>query len=197
MNVGKSNYKPAPARRGMSLIEMAIVMGIVGAALGGIWVATSTVNEKNRVEDTKEGVELIVANLKNLPTTYLHTDDTFISNSTGQGVGIGMGLVPETFMSNGRAVNPWGDNLYIGYWAAAREFKIILQSKNLTSERCNQLVPYFAKTLKLRGGHSPGPGWWDQNSTAADFQWACTNVYGSGHTLEGGQTIYLYFNAGL
>jgi hypothetical protein len=43
-------------RKGFNLIEAAIVLGVVGLVIGGIWAAASAVIEKYRVNETSEGL---------------------------------------------------------------------------------------------------------------------------------------------
>jgi len=59
------------ARAAFSLIEAAIVLAIVGLVIGGIWVASATVNENRRITKTLEDISLIYSNankhMKNVP----------------------------------------------------------------------------------------------------------------------------------
>lgn len=45
--------------RAFSLIESAIVLGVVGLIIGGIWLAASTVQENLRISKTVEGILFI------------------------------------------------------------------------------------------------------------------------------------------
>lgn len=57
-----------PARRrkrGFNLIESAIVLGVVGLVIGGIWVAAATMYENYKVGKTIEGVLTISRNIQN------------------------------------------------------------------------------------------------------------------------------------
>lgn len=51
-------------RNGFSLIETAIVLGVVGIVIGGIWVASASVMENKRIADTQEDVLQLVSNLR-------------------------------------------------------------------------------------------------------------------------------------
>ncbi|MGB4102272.1 MAG: type II secretion system protein [Alphaproteobacteria bacterium] len=52
------------SRRGFSLLELAIVLGIMGLVGGGIWVAASTVYQNYRIGRGVEQVQQIVDNIR-------------------------------------------------------------------------------------------------------------------------------------
>lgn len=76
-------------RRGFSLIEAAIVLGVVGLVIGGIWIAASAVRENLKIERTNEIITLaakkIVTALKEVRTgTYPDgTNITTLATSIG------------------------------------------------------------------------------------------------------------------
>ena len=53
-------------KRGFNLIEAAIVLGVVGLVIGGIWVAAATLYENYKVNKTVEGVFTTAKNIQNL-----------------------------------------------------------------------------------------------------------------------------------
>ena len=56
----------AHKKRGFNLIESAIVLGVVGLVIGGIWVAAATINENYKVNKTVADLQLIVKNIQNM-----------------------------------------------------------------------------------------------------------------------------------
>jgi competence protein ComGC len=50
----------ARARRGFNLVEAAIVLGVVGLVIGGIWTAASAVSENHKINETAKNLVLIV-----------------------------------------------------------------------------------------------------------------------------------------
>jgi hypothetical protein len=44
------------SRRGFNLIEAAIVLGVIGLVIGGIWVAAASVADNQRVSATSAGL---------------------------------------------------------------------------------------------------------------------------------------------
>jgi type II secretory pathway pseudopilin PulG len=51
--------------RGFSLIEAAIVMGVVGLVVGTIWVVSANVNESSRANSFVQQTSLLVQNMRN------------------------------------------------------------------------------------------------------------------------------------
>lgn len=51
-------------RRGFNLVEAAIVLGVVGIVIGGIWVTASTVMENIKVNQALNGMQTIVENFR-------------------------------------------------------------------------------------------------------------------------------------
>jgi hypothetical protein len=52
--------------RGFNLIEAAIVLGVIGLVVGGIWVAASTVNQNLKINALFRGSLAVIANMQNL-----------------------------------------------------------------------------------------------------------------------------------
>ncbi len=58
-----SHSRPAShARRGFSLIEAAIVLGVIGFVIGGIWVAAGAVMDRFKMSALMQGLVLTVKN---------------------------------------------------------------------------------------------------------------------------------------
>ena len=55
-----------PEKKGFSLIEAAIVLGVVGLVIGGIWVAAATVREEWKISRLFGDIQLIVNKAQNL-----------------------------------------------------------------------------------------------------------------------------------
>jgi len=55
-----------PARAAFSLIEVAIVLGVIGLVLGGIWAAAASLTAKKKLNDTGEGVMVALQTVRQL-----------------------------------------------------------------------------------------------------------------------------------
>ncbi len=71
-------------RRGFSLIEAAVVLGVVGLVIGGIWVAAAAVNDRLKWKQTEAGwlyyMDLIGKNYSHVGATLQDIDYTFLVN---------------------------------------------------------------------------------------------------------------------
>lgn len=69
------------SRRGFNLIEAAIVLGVVGLVIGGIWVAADAVMMRMRIKQTTEGIYLIAKELNETLTSppYGAITDTYMA----------------------------------------------------------------------------------------------------------------------
>lgn len=57
-------------RHGFNLVEAAIVLGVVGLVIGGIWIAAAQVRENMVVNKLAEGVLITSNNIQRLVNTY-------------------------------------------------------------------------------------------------------------------------------
>lgn len=64
--LGKKRMTRQNHKRGFSLIEAAIVLGVVGLVIGGIWFAAATIYENYRFSKAASDILLIVKNTQNL-----------------------------------------------------------------------------------------------------------------------------------
>ncbi|GEM_PF-830303 len=62
---GDGRTRPFAARRGLSLMEMAIVLGVCGIVLGGLWATVNMVMERVRREQAFEQITFIVRGVRN------------------------------------------------------------------------------------------------------------------------------------
>ena len=53
-------------KKGFSLIESAIVLGVVGLVIGGIWVAAASIRENMLINKTVQGTGIIVDNMRRM-----------------------------------------------------------------------------------------------------------------------------------
>lgn len=89
---------------GFSLIEAAIVLGIVGLVIGGIWVAASAVNEKFQTNQTIRNILLTCTNAQRIYPARKMPASTFGTTITQ--TSIRSGIFPSDW-SNGRYLDEW------------------------------------------------------------------------------------------
>ncbi len=104
----------AGKRRGMTLVELAIVLGVVGLVLGAIWVAAGSVQRKQASQETIETISEISDRTRALyraaPTvTAARLADTVAKQ-------ISANLFPENVVvDNDEVRNVWGGDINIGF----------------------------------------------------------------------------------
>lgn len=129
-------------KRGFNLIEAAIVLGVVGAVIGGIWWAASAVREKNRQNTTLEMLTLCVNKmrmvLKQVPA-YSYVDGISFDN-----LAVSIGAISE---SRNTAYGP----IYIQYEADFGGSDFTLRLYDLTQSACIAVVSFFSNNATTYG----------------------------------------------
>lgn len=93
-------------KEGFSLIEAAIVLGVVGLVIGGIWIAAAVFNENLKINRTVEGVVLGAQNAMNLIVPALGTPDT-TAWTTLDNICIEANMFPTFPVINGKVQTPF------------------------------------------------------------------------------------------
>jgi hypothetical protein len=100
------------SRAGFNLIEAAIVLGVVGLIVGGIWAAASSAYENMRQQSASKQLLALVQNIRGFyaqgPIDVIDNNLTNLSN---------LGLLPsDMVVQNGSTFylrHPWGGNVVI------------------------------------------------------------------------------------
>ena len=98
-------------KKGFSLIEAAIVLGIVGLVIGGIWVAASAVQTNLRESTASQGILQVVQNVRNL-----YYGQTVSATTTGTGLQttlVSAGVFPGDMLQGSTPKNPWNGAVQI------------------------------------------------------------------------------------
>ncbi|MGE0109896.1 MAG: type 4 pilus major pilin [Bdellovibrionales bacterium] len=127
-------------RRGFTLTEAAIVLGIVGLILGGIWVAAGAVYNNQRVSTTTTQIMQIVNGIRSLyaTSTTFTGDETDLANA---------GVIPRDMLvldaSNAvtDVVNVWNGQVTIAAAAPATSFTITIE--DVPRAACSSLLVKF------------------------------------------------------
>ncbi len=111
-------------RRGFNLVEAAIVLGVVGLVIGGIWVAASTVSANMRINQLSTDIMAMRVRTDQMidVKTYAGMNVTLVDVDGSGGPGLGMGIFPQNWISGNYAINPFGGrtSLSINQHADAR-----------------------------------------------------------------------------
>lgn len=101
-------------RRGFNLIEAAIVLGVVGLVVGGIWVAAAAVTTSRNVTETAQGLLRVCTKSTQLfdSRSAPSGPDTVITSSA-----LAAGVFPETWVNGGSVTSPIGGSVEL-LWLA-------------------------------------------------------------------------------
>jgi prepilin-type N-terminal cleavage/methylation domain-containing protein len=128
-------------RRGFTLTEIAIVLGIVGLILGAIWVAAAAVYNNLRISHMNTAVLQIVQGTRTLYATQNQITPGDLSSSLIDAKVIPSDLVAATA---GTLVDPWGGTMFVG--GTSDGLAIAVTINGMTTSGCVGLVSEIAGT---------------------------------------------------
>ena len=141
---------PTSKRKGLSLVETAIVLGIVGLVVGGIWVAAAQFIEKNRIERMEKAIVLMLQGVKSLyplPQTPPNSDLSSLVISAG--------FAPRDMVNGNQLVSPWGTRFYIGFSNFFGIMSFYIYAPGVPVSACIDIV----SSLKLGGVQLSATTW--------------------------------------
>lgn len=92
-------------KRGMTLTETIIVLGVIGVVLSGLWMAAASVNQKRKVQDAVDMVSAISANVKSVFEGQARATPP---STTAQQITWGLFPLAAQNESATDTMNPWG-----------------------------------------------------------------------------------------
>ncbi len=139
--------------RGFNLVEAAIVLGVIGLVIGGIWVAAASVTENRKLARTVEQILYISNSISrlfpaNVPFTIGNTtfgQIQFMDTDCGGGCmpkSGWTGIIPEDMVTNATTpIDLWGRNVEVQPQAGGRTYiGFYINRRN----HCIQLAPRIA-----------------------------------------------------
>lgn len=143
MHTTNTTYSHVRICRGFNLVEAAIVLGVVGLVIGGIWSVASTIYEKNNYNNFMQDVALLAQDIKQNfgAVTTWRTSSTmspyckpFFQGATGTG----------SIFYDKRL----GSDVYVTceYWppgAHTSRLGLSLDIFNVKKSACQNLIPKF------------------------------------------------------
>lgn len=130
-------------RRGFTLTEIAIVLGVVGVVLAGIWSASTAVQRSARVNRTIQQLTQIVSGTRALFASYgtINQSDAATFSALLYRSGI---IPPELNTSTGGGVtlyHAWGGSMVVSFTAPS---KLQIELYNLPLNACLDLAGKMA-----------------------------------------------------
>lgn len=134
------------SRKGFNLIEAAIVLGVVGVVIGGLWTAASSFYENKRINDTTEGVLSLCSSLTHMfpmsaaPSTGLINLDNYdVMNDLipSNWPKLAWGHASPLSSTGVEFFQPGLDYTYLGHSVAGQ---IMIELNNIPPSACQKLV---------------------------------------------------------
>lgn len=154
----------AHQRKGFNLVEAAIVLGIIGLVIGGIWTAASAVTENNKLRTAISGTQIIVQNTIQLfkeswpPVLTSYGPFTRLGGSSGQTPPLAktLGILngTEFTVSGDKIEDPWnrpgsvGVDIDINHPNFLGIRTVSVSFSNLKTESCIRLVAGITSAFK-------------------------------------------------
>lgn len=128
--------------RGFTLTELAIVLGVAGMILGGIWAAWSAVSLKMQTNRFDQQITMIVQNIRELyPAPRVFAGTSWLNQSARYAAA---GVFPTEMLDNaGLPRDPWGNlvELYTPPPGADNVFTFAIASAaGTTPEACQAII---------------------------------------------------------
>lgn len=145
-------------RRGFNLIEAAIVLGVIGLVIGGIWVAAAAVQANLRKADASKGLIQIVQNVRNLYYGQSPTGTADVAITTEL---INARAIPGDFISGTLARNPFNGSVVVNLDPVNSEIDIVYQAVprdaciDLTSKNTNISTGMGLTAIRIDNNGSP------------------------------------------
>ncbi len=97
-------------KHAFSLIESAIVLGIIGIVIGGIWVAAASMFNNYKDRDLMEGATFIYSEIQKLIPSSVYTGSPiYLQTEDGGGhKAVTMGIIPAHWVNGNKAVSGYG-----------------------------------------------------------------------------------------
>jgi len=149
----RSTFQCSKAYRAFSLIEAAIVLGIIGLVIGGIWAATASVQEKNRrnlaFNAMMECIEWFNEAYQNIPLKAASNQVEYLTDTVYKS-GLLRNFQPLDPPTNSTLNGPWPNSAFLVFrWDPFGTLTTAYISLvGVSYGGCQEIVRRFA-TLKL------------------------------------------------
>ncbi len=125
-------------RRGVTLAEMTVVLGVIAAIVAAIWSASGPLQAKQKVARAKDEINLIVNNVRSYyggrPLTA--TGVCSVKSSLTQ---MGTQIFPPSMVVGGVVRNPWRGISRV-YMCETNPVKMVVRFEGVPREECIKLL---------------------------------------------------------
>ncbi len=144
-------------RRGFNLVEAAVVLGIIGLVIGGIWVAASSITQNMRINETAMGILTTINNSRKLFPLAAYPTSNGDSVQIGTTLNAANGYPPGFSAFGNHAISPLGARIEAALACYADCPKLgvkfygpgsVVYPSEVTAAECRQLVARFGSLIK-------------------------------------------------
>jgi type II secretory pathway pseudopilin PulG len=132
-------------KRGFTLTEIGIVLGVVGLVLASIWGAMAHVSASNKAQEAVGQIQTILSGYQ---TMFV---DHAVDSGSGQvditAMGTNANIFPNEMVKTGAVLNPWGGTVTI--WGDQANDGIIISYYGIPSSACVALASSEATAANL------------------------------------------------
>jgi len=135
-------------QQGFNLVEAAIVLGVVGLVIGGIWVAASAVTENRKQARMSEQVLLVVQNIRQIYGGRPPVAETYFTSL--HNAASWASVFPADAISATSPVSPWGTELGAIYRDMTSQIEVDIYG--LSTASCAALAPRIFAAIRSQNG---------------------------------------------
>jgi len=143
-----------------SLIEAAIVLGIVGLVIGGLWAAATSVQRERKFQSLLTGMTTIVENMGKKVAGGVYSGPTTIQANGFTALGVDMGIAPADWVSGSNIFTPYGTDVSI--YVNTDPYYLVMIT--LPKDACIRFLNSISKhPLYDSGSNSPSGSMWGRD----------------------------------
>lgn len=167
-----SHLKPGTfPTRGFNLVEAAIVLGVVGLVIGGIWIAASAASETYKVNKSVEGMFQTSRNIQN---TIPKSNASVIGNNGDMvPIVINANLAPADWVKNGTLVNPFGGSIDI--YNVSGDWRYTISFNNVPKSACIKMLRRMSEIGNQANNFMPSTSWGNDFNLRLGLGWLGVN----------------------
>ena len=140
-------------QKGFSLIEAAVVLGIVGLIISGVWVAAAEMMENWKVSKTVSDIQLIVQRAQKLMSI---SDSMAMSPDTnGTALMRDAGVFPDDWVSGGTVKSPFWGTAYFDNRESSGRFDLGIRT-SVPQSVCIKLIVRMGAMGAMAGDSGSG-----------------------------------------